>query len=348
MDIEIVLNKNIDDSYKIYLGDLDPLRFETKVAIVTNKTIAPIHLAALRSKISAPEISEIIIDDGEEYKNLQTIEKILDRLCDLRLDRRSVLIAFGGGVIGDMTGFCAAIYQRGISFVQIPTTLLAMVDASVGGKTGVNNSYGKNLIGAFYQPLSVHIDPAWLKTLPKREFLSGIAEIIKMAATLDKGFFEWLEKVDLNDDKTLKEAIVRSIRLKARIVMQDEKESGARAALNYGHTFAHAIEKESGYGVILHGESVAMGMVMANRLALSLGLIKDEEALRIKQAIKKFGLNPYYKTPNPELFYESFFLDKKTKNNNITFVLPRNIGDYIFVSDAPKKLVLEAIEKGGE
>ncbi|MDR0664535.1 MAG: 3-dehydroquinate synthase [Helicobacteraceae bacterium] len=348
MIIDINLRKNIDDGYKVHIGDLGELTFDTKVAIVTNKTIAAPHLDRLRSRVFAPEISEIIIEDGERYKNLETIGKIADRLCESRLDRKSVLIAFGGGVIGDMTGFCAAIYQRGISFVQIPTTLLAMVDASVGGKTGVNNAYGKNLIGAFYQPKSVHIDQRWLATLPKREFAAGAAEIVKMAATLDREFFERLENADLSDEKELAYAIAQSIRIKANIVMQDEKESGARAILNYGHTFGHAIEKESGYGAYLHGECVAMGMIMANNLAVSLGLLSSGEADRIDKTLRRFGLTARYKTPDANRFYESFFHDKKTLSDKIRFALPRGIGNYVFIDDAAKRLAIDAIIKGGE
>ncbi|MDR1452295.1 MAG: 3-dehydroquinate synthase [Helicobacteraceae bacterium] len=348
MIININLNKRIDDSYNIYIGNLDRLTFDMKVAIVTNKTIAALHLEKLRSLIVAPEIGEAIIEDGEQHKNLATIGAILDRLCDLRLDRKSLLIAFGGGVIGDMTGFCAAIYQRGVSFIQIPTTLLAMVDASAGGKTGVNNDYGKNLIGAFNQPKSVHIDTKWLTSLPRREFNSGAAEIVKMAATLDREFFERLESANLSDERELIAAIAQSIHLKADIVMRDEKESGARAALNYGHTFGHAIEKESGYGAYLHGECVAMGMIMANRLAEALELIREKEAQRIERALERFGLSARYKTPNPEAFYDLLFLDKKTRDNKITFALPRSIGGYSLVSDIPKELVISAIAKGGE
>jgi 3-dehydroquinate synthase len=247
-----------------------------------------------------------------------------------------------------MTGFCAAIYQRGISFVQIPTTLLAMVDASVGGKTGVNNAYGKNLIGAFNQPKSAHIDPSWLVSLPKREIAAGVAEIVKMAATLDADFFARLEKANLDDEQELKDAIAQSIRLKADIVMQDEKENGARAVLNYGHTFGHAIEKESGYGAYLHGECVAMGMIMANNLAVNLGFLEQDEADRIDAALRRFGLNARYKTPDAERFYASFSHDKKTMRNRINFSLPRGIGAYAFVNDAPKALVIDAIVRGGE
>ncbi|MDR2152175.1 MAG: 3-dehydroquinate synthase [Helicobacteraceae bacterium] len=348
MTIDINLKKNVDDSYKIYIGDLGKLKFDSKTAIVTNDTVADLYLDELRSLISAPQVGEVIIKDGEQYKNLDTIAEIVDRLCELRLDRQSTLIAFGGGVIGDMTGFCAAIYQRGISFVQIPTTLLAMVDASVGGKTGVNNVCGKNMIGSFNQPKSVRIDTKWLKTLPKREFSAGVAEIVKMAATLDSDFFARLESANLNNETELTEAIAQSIRIKADIVMQDEKESGARAVLNYGHTFGHAIEKESGYGAYLHGECVAMGMIMANNLAVSLGALTQNEADRIDKTLRKFGLTARYKTPSAENFYASFFLDKKTLADRIYFALPRGIGSYVFVNDAPKNLVIDAIIKGGE
>ncbi|MDR2905524.1 MAG: 3-dehydroquinate synthase [Helicobacteraceae bacterium] len=345
MKIHIDLRKNIDESYDITFGDLPLLEFDRKVAIVTNTTIAKLHLQTLKSKVKAREIYEIILEDGEQYKNFETINSILNKLCEFRFDRKSLLIAFGGGVIGDMTGFAAAIYQRGIDFLQIPTTLLAMVDASVGGKTGVNNNFGKNLIGSFNQPIAVYVDQSLLKTLPKREFNSGAAEIVKMAATLDKDFFEFLESCDLNDSDDLQKAIAKSVKIKADIVSKDEKENGLRAVLNYGHTFGHIIELETGYSKFLHGECVAMGMVMANNLANLLNLITKEELKRINNLLVKFNLQTKYEVNNTEEFYNKFFMDKKTKNNKIRFVLPKSIGGFEFVDDAPKDVVIEAIKR---
>jgi len=228
--IELAHTPNI--TYDITIDALPQLTFDTKVAIITNPTVARFHLDTLLAHIKAPQLDVVTIPDGEEYKNLETIENILNELFEHKLDRKSLLIAFGGGVIGDMTGFTASLYQRGIDFIQIPTTLLSQVDASVGGKTGVNNKYGKNLIGAFYQPKAVYINPEFLKTLPPREFAAGIAEIVKMAVMFDKEYFTFLQKADFSDEEVLKEAIRKSVELKAWVVNQDEKEAGIRAVLN--------------------------------------------------------------------------------------------------------------------
>lgn len=343
MVIDIDLNKKVDDSYKITIGEMPKITIDKKVAIITNNTVAKLHLERLSQIIDAKDVTVIRVKDGEQYKTLETVEFILNELFKNRFDRKSMLVAFGGGVIGDMTGFVASIYQRGIEFIQIPTTLLSMVDASVGGKTGVNSSYGKNLIGAFYQPKAVYIDPFWLTTLPKREFSAGVAEIVKMAVTLDKTFFEWLEQSDLANQSDLIEAIARSVQLKANIVAQDEKESGIRQVLNYGHTFAHVIEQETKYAKYLHGECVAFGMVMANRLALSLDLIDQSEFERVNNLLSKYGLDLIYKVNNVEQFYEGFFLDKKSFYGKITFILPNKIGGYKISNDVEKDLVLKAI-----
>ena len=345
MIIPIELKSQVDHSYPIHLGPIGPIRHNAKVAIVTNTTVSALHLEALKAHIEAPEVVVVTVADGEQHKNMATLESILNTLFENRLDRKSLLIAFGGGVIGDMTGFAASIYQRGIDFIQVPTTLLSMVDASVGGKTGVNNAYGKNLIGSFHQPRAVHIDPAWLETLPKREWRAGVAEIVKMAATLDGGFFDWLEKSDLEKSADLQEAIARSVQLKADVVAQDEKETGLRQVLNYGHTFGHVIERETRYETYLHGECVAMGIAMANRLAVELGLLKPEEAERIFALMARYGLPLSYKARDPEAFYDAFFLDKKANRGEITFVLAKAIGQHALISDAPKAAVLKAIKE---
>jgi 3-dehydroquinate synthase len=254
MQVPITLIEEVNKSYSITIDTLPSLTFDRKVAVITNPKISGLHLKYLLDHIQANELYVITIPDGEAYKHLQTIEQILDNLFEHRLDRKSLLIGFGGGVIGDMTGFTASIFQRGIEFIQAPTTLLSQVDASVGGKTGVNNRFGKNLIGAFHQPNAVYIDPHFLTTLPPREYGAGIAEIIKMAVTFDQPFFEWCQQNNLRDQEVIKEAIKRSVEIKANVVSRDEKENGIRAALNYGHTFAHVIENESGYGQLFHGE----------------------------------------------------------------------------------------------
>ncbi len=344
MKVKINLKKEIDKSYNINIGKLPKITFNTKVAIITNPKVAGLHLKTLLQKMSFQEVFIINIADGEEHKNLQSIEYILNRLFEHQFDRKSVLIAFGGGVIGDMVGFSASIYQRGIDFIQIPTTLLSQVDASVGGKTGVNNSFGKNLIGAFYQPKAVYIDTSFLSTLPSREFSAGIAEIIKMAIMFDKNFFEFLEQNDLKKDKkALQKAIKKSVELKAKVVSEDEKEQGIRAVLNYGHTFAHVIEKQTNYKELLHGEAVAIGMIMANKLAKNLNLISLKDEQRIVNLLKSYHLPTTYAVKNKKEFYENFFLDKKSFNKKITFILPNGIGNFIKKDDIQEDIILKAL-----
>ena len=344
MQIDIDLTQEKNRSYKVYIDELKSLNFDTKVAIVTNPTVAKFHLEEVKNLINVDELHVITVPDGEKYKNMDTIEFILGECFKHRLDRKSILIALGGGVIGDMTGFVASIFQRGIKFVQIPTTLLAQVDASVGGKTGVNSQYGKNLIGSFWQPLAVHCETRFLKTLPQREFNAGIAEIIKMAVTFDMEFFEWLENCNLRDDTDLKTAILKSIKTKARVVSLDEREAGVRAVLNYGHTFAHVIENETQYKVFLHGEAVSIGMVMANELSLKLGLMSAQEAIRVKYLLQRYDLPIDYEIKSAEDFYEHFFLDKKSNNNKITFVLSKSIGGYEMKNDVPKDITISVLE----
>ena len=343
MQVNVVLNKQSSKDYSVHIGKLEKLVFDTKVLVVTNSTVAALHLETLKNHIAAKELHTIILPDVEMYKNFESLNLILNACFEHRLDRQSLLIAFGGGVIGDMTGFAASIYQRGINFIQIPTTLLAQVDASVGGKTGINNSYGKNLIGSFWQPRAVYCDSTFLQTLPKREFAAGVAEIIKMAVTFDKNFFEWLERHDLSDETNLKIAIHKSIAIKADVVSQDETEKGIRAVLNYGHTFAHVIENQTHYSTYLHGEAVAIGMVMANTLALKLNLLSAEDALRIKALLERYELPTHYKIDSLETFYDAFFLDKKSANDKITFILAKGIGGNEMRSDVPKETVLEAL-----
>ena len=341
--IELTNTQNI--RYNVTIDNLPALSYDTKVVIVTNPTISALHLERLLSKISATELNVVTVPDGEEYKNLATVETILNELFTYKLDRKSLLIAFGGGVIGDMTGFTASLYQRGIDFIQIPTTLLSQVDASVGGKTGVNNSFGKNLIGAFYQPKAVYIDTDFLETLPKREFSAGIAEIIKMAVMFDADYFDYLSVLDFSDKSALEKAIQRSVELKAWVVNQDEKEAGIRAVLNYGHTFGHVVENETNYKKYLHGEAVSIGIVMANELAFELGLILEDEMRRIKEFLLKHDLPVSYEIKNCEAFYDKFFLDKKSANDKIKFILPKNIGNFETRDNVDKSIVLKVLEK---
>ncbi len=348
MQVNISLKKVIDNSYDITIDTIPELSYDTKVAIVTNPKVAGLHLSYLLSKIRAKELYIITVPDGENYKNQGSIDLILESLFNHRFNRKSLLIAFGGGVIGDMTGYASSIYQRGIDFVQIPTTLLSQVDASVGGKTGINNSYGKNLIGAFHQPRAVYIDPYFLETLPKREFGAGVAEVVKMAVTFNKDFFAYLEEADLSDKTLLQEAIKQAVETKAGVVAKDEKEHGLRAALNYGHTFGHVIENETAYKKYLHGEAVAIGMVMANALSVKLGLMKEEEALRIQKLLEKYKLPTSYTIENVERFYEAFFLDKKSSDASITFILPVGIGGVKITDSVDKDTVLAVLETFGK
>ncbi|WP_321778234.1 3-dehydroquinate synthase [Sulfurimonas sp.] len=348
MLVNIPLKKTIDNSYDITIDALPKLYFDTKVAIVTNDTVSALHLKYLLKNISAKELHIITLKDGEQYKNQQSIDAILNSMFEKKFNRKSMLIAFGGGVIGDMTGFAASIYQRGINFIQIPTTLLSQVDASVGGKTGMNNSYGKNLVGTFHQPKAVYIDPYFLTTLPSREFSAGFAEIVKMAITFNKEFFKYLQTANLKDKKILEEVIKKAVQTKANVVAQDEKEHGIRAALNYGHTFGHVIENETKYIEFLHGEAVAIGMVMANEISVKMGLMSKEEASSIKELLQKYKLPITYNVENSDNFYETFFLDKKSSDAKITFIIPVGIGGVKITDAVDKDLVISVLNEFGE
>lgn len=293
-----------DRSYPIYIGqgmvDVgDELRKHVtskKAMIVTNTKIGPLYSAKVRAALEqqGTEVYEVILPDGEEHKNMDELMKVVDACMEARLDRKSTMIALGGGVIGDMTGFAAAIYQRGIKFVQVPTSLMAMVDSSVGGKTAVNHPQGKNMIGAFYQPEAVIIDTTTLDTLPPREYLSGISEVIKYGLIRDASFFEWLEahidELVARVPEVVAESVRRSCENKAAVVALDEKEGGVRATLNLGHTFGHAIENGMGYGAWLHGEAVGTGMLMAADMSSQMGLINEDLKDRICAILEKAKL----------------------------------------------------------
>jgi len=333
--------KTPNKAYEILISKLPEIEIEGKIAIITNPKVSGLHINYLTNSLKAKEIHIITLPDGEKYKNMDSINYALDRLFDAKFDRNSTLIAFGGGVIGDMTGFVASIFLRGIKFIQIPTTLLSMVDSSVGGKTGINNEYGKNLIGSFYQPEAVFIDTHFLSTLDKREFAAGMAEVIKMAIMFDKTFFENIKHQNLS----IEEIIKRSVEIKAEVVNQDEKEKGIRSVLNYGHTFAHVIENETEYKKYLHGEAVAIGMVMANELSRELGYLNTAEVEDIKKLLKKYNLPTTYTIKDINLFYEHFFLDKKTADNKIKFIIPNHIGEYKIVQNIEKEIILNVLRK---
>jgi 3-dehydroquinate synthase len=345
MIVPIHLENSGITEYNITIDKLPNLSFNTKVVVVTNPTISEFHLDTLLGKIKATNLSIVTIPDGEKYKNLDTVVDILDELFDKKLDRKSLLIAFGGGVIGDITGFTASLYQRGIGFIQIPTTLLSQVDASVGGKTGVNNRFGKNLIGAFHQPKAVYIDTDFLETLPSREFSAGMAELIKMSVMFDKKFFEFLERDNLSSKKSLERAIAKSVELKAWVVNQDEREAGVRAVLNYGHTFGHVIENETDYKKYLHGEAVAIGMVMANLLSFELGLMDERELKRVERLLTTHNLPIDYNIEDVDSFYNKFFLDKKSANNEIKFILPKGIGDFEIKKNIDTTIIKRVLNK---
>ncbi|EAK0311179.1 3-dehydroquinate synthase [Campylobacter coli] len=349
MQINVDLKEN---AYKVYIDELDNLELDTKVFILSNPKISGLHLKTLLSKIKAKELFIATIEDGEEYKNLLTLEKILNQMFNSKLNRKSILISFGGGVISDMGGFAASIYQRGIDFINIPTTLLACVDAAVGGKTGVNNAFGKNLIGTFYQPKAVYCESEFLRTLGRRELAAGMTEFIKMAAMFDRDLLEFIEAINkesfLNatcENEIFTQIISKSVELKARVVECDEKESGLRMLLNYGHTFAHVIENFTDYKQYLHGEAVAIGMNMANRLALKLGLLSKEECERIEKILLQFNLPTHYKIENINEFYEAFFMDKKSANQKLNFILANSLGKGLIKGDIAKEMILETLEE---
>ncbi len=309
-----------------------------QVFIVTNEVVAPLCLEKVKSALPGKMVEHMILPDGEQTKNLKTVEKIFDRMLEIPLDRTATVIALGGGVIGDMAGFAAACYQRGIPFIQLPTTLLSQVDSSVGGKTGVNHPLGKNMIGAFYQPRRVLADTSTLKTLDRRQFSSGIAEVIKYGMVNDADFFQWLEKnmdaVMQQDDEALSYVIEQSCINKAKIVEQDEKESGVRALLNLGHTFGHAIETATGYRKWLHGEAISMGLVMAAHLSSQQGWVSKQSVVSVIALLSKAGLpvGPVHDISAAEL--KALMLrDKKVRVGQIRLVLLKSIGDAFITSD---------------
>jgi 3-dehydroquinate synthase len=345
-----------DRSYPIYIGD-DLLGNATllqqhipgrNVLVVSNVTVAPLYLEKTLSMLAGKHVETCILPDGEEYKNLDTLNTIYDVLLGKKLDRNSTIIALGGGVIGDMAGFAAASYQRGVHLVQIPTTLLAQVDSSVGGKTAVNHPLGKNMIGAFYQPRAVIADTSTLNTLPDRELSAGIAEVIKYGLIRDLPFFNWLQqnmaKLLTRDTGALAHAIEVSCRNKAEVVAADEKESGQRALLNLGHTFGHAIEAGLGYGKWLHGEAVAAGMCMAAIMSHQLGWLSAADVDRITDMVKRANLPVDAPVElSPERFVELMSVDKKVMDGVLRLVLLKDIGHAVITNDYTPEQLVEAI-----
>ncbi len=327
---------------------LERFEFSSKLAIVSNPRVYGLYGALLSKTVKDEgfDLTEIIIPEGEEYKSLPSVQKIYDDLLRAKLDRRSAIIALGGGVIGDIAGFAASTYMRGIDFVQVPTTLLAQVDSSVGGKTGVNHELGKNMIGTFWQPRLVWVDIDTLTTLPRREFLSGLAEVIKYGVIWDSELFNFLEskreEVLRLDRHSLKYIIGRSCEIKSEVVSTDERESGMRAILNYGHTIGHAIETVTGYKRYLHGEAVAIGMHAEARLSRLLGFIEKAHVERIKKLIESYDLPSRMPAETDfDGLFASMKLDKKAVSGDLKFILPEKIGAVRIQSGVS----LEAIRK---
>lgn len=344
-------------SYPIYIGKslLDnaelfrPHLAGGKVAVVSNTTVAPLYLEQLRAALGDCQLTVVELPDGEVHKDWPTLQRIFDALLEEQHDRKTTLIALGGGVVGDMTGFAAACYQRGVRFIQVPTTLLSQVDSSVGGKTAINHPLGKNMVGAFYQPAAVVIDINTLQSLPPRELSAGMAEVIKYGLIGDQPFLQWLERnieaLMALDAAALTEAIERSCAAKAAVVAEDEKESGLRAVLNLGHTFGHAIETEQGYGNWLHGEAVAVGMVMAQHMSCLLGWSSRQEFKRAVELLQAAGLPVVPPTDmQPADFLKHMAVDKKALDGQIRLVLPRAGAMATVTADYPQQVLQQVLE----
>ncbi len=345
-------------AYPIHIGHgilerselLLPYLRQPKVAVVTNATVAPLYLQRFAESLRAIgiEVTEIVLPDGEQFKNWQTLNTIFDVLLERRCERSTTLIALGGGVVGDMTGFAAACYQRGMPFIQIPTTLLSQVDSSVGGKTAINHPLGKNMIGAFYQPKLVLADTDLLNTLPDRELRAGLAEVIKIGLIRDLPFLEWiethLESLLRREPQALEYAICRSCENKSEVVVADEHENGERALLNIGHTFGHAIETGMGYGEWLHGEAVAAGTMMAAELSCHLGWIGMADVKRVEELFKRAVLPVFGPVMGVDRYLELMQHDKKVKDGQLRLVLLKQIGQAVVSDVATSAEIAKAIE----
>ncbi len=346
-----------DRSYPIHIGTglLDraelivPHLKQKRVAIVTNTTVGPLYLERLTRALEGAgvRVLPIVLPDGEAYKNWETLNAIFDALLTDRAERKNTLIALGGGVIGDITGYAAASYQRGVPFIQVPTTLLSQVDSSVSGKTGINHPLGKNMIGAFYQPQVVLADTETLNTLPERELSAGLAEVIKYGLIRDLPFLEWLEanmdKLVARDPEALAYAIRRSCENKAEVVAADEREAGQRALLNLGHTFGHAIEAGMGYGVWLHGEAVAAGTMMAADLSRRMGDLTQADVERVAILFKRAKLPTLAPDLGVEAYMNYMGVDKKVEAGKMRFVLFRRVGECYVGADAPADLLRQTL-----
>lgn len=344
-----------DHQYPIHVGSglladremIAPHIQGRRVMLISNETVGPMFAPDIRCALADVELDEFLLPDGEAFKTLDRVTDAVEHLIKRGHTRDTTIIALGGGVVGDIAGFTAAVYQRGVPFIQIPTTLLAQVDASVGGKTAVNHPLGKNMIGAFYQPQAVLIDTDTLKSLPDRERIAGVAEVIKHGILADSTYFDWVEahldEIRQQEPEVLGHAIARSCQIKAAVVADDEKEKGRRALLNLGHTFGHAIESALGFGKWLHGEAVGAGLVMAADLSMRMKMLPEDEARRIKQVVKKAGLPVM---PPPEVIGELRDLmsrDKKASDAGLRLILVRNIGGAEVVGNVPEAMIDETI-----
>ncbi|MCE5181701.1 MAG: 3-dehydroquinate synthase [Betaproteobacteria bacterium] len=354
------LNVDLNErAYPIHIGKgllhraelILPHLAQKQVAIVTNTTVAPLYLDTLSNALTAEGINivPIILPDGEAYKNSDTLNQIYGALLTHRCERKTTLIALGGGVIGDLTGFAAATYLRGVPFIQVPTTLLAQVDSSVGGKTGINHPLGKNMVGAFYQPKLVLADTATLDTLADRELSAGLAEVIKYGLIRDLPFFEWLErnmaKLRVRDQEAVAYAIKRSCESKAEVVIADERESGVRALLNLGHTFGHAIEAGMGYGNWLHGEGVAAGTMLAAKLSQHLGWLNEQDVARIRALFVSAGLPVDAPDLGVDTYLDLMAIDKKVEGGRMRFVLLKAIGSAVVTADVAESALRDTLSE---
>ena len=354
--LQVDLNER---SYPIYIGPdlldrielLKPHIAGKQVLVVSNETVAPLFLQRLQTMLAGLQQETVILPDGEQFKSLETVSRIFDTLLERRFSRNCTLIALGGGVIGDMAGFAAACYQRGVHYIQIPTTLLAQVDSSVGGKTGVNHPLGKNMIGAFHQPRCVLADTTTLNSLPSREFSAGLAEVIKYGLIRDKPFLDWLEAnieaLMRREQGPLTHAIQRSCQNKAAIVAADEREGGVRALLNLGHTFGHAIETGLGYGVWLHGEAVAVGMMMAADLSRRIGWVSGADIKRIANLLGRAHLpTAAPATLGVEDLLQLMAVDKKARDGRLRLILLKGLGEAIIVDDIDQLQLRATLDAG--
>jgi len=318
--------------------------------IVTNDRVAPLYLERLQSSLRGKRTAAVILPDGEAHKTLETASRVFDALAAERMNRDAAIVALGGGVVGDIAGFAAACYQRGIDYIQVPTTLLAQVDSSVGGKTGVNHPAGKNLIGAFHQPRCVIADPETLRTLAEREYRSGLAEVVKYGLIRDPGFFAWLEghpdELLRRDPRALAHVIKRSCELKAEVVGIDEREHGLRAILNLGHTFGHAIETATGYGSWLHGEAVSAGMVLASDLSMRLGWLPPGDHERTVALLRRLELPVAAPGIGAARALELMGMDKKVLSGKLRLVLMKSLGEAVVTADVPLPLLNQTLEQG--